>query len=241
MLKLAISNQILLQLGRLEKVKDVKMETLEKQMIDLNRTQMKLRATVETLAECSKNGREMDLINATNKGRETLDVAHKICGTLCPHEDEIISFVPPDPTVLKTLASVSYVGGSGFAPNSLAEGDGLKRAILGKDAKFIVVVKDQLQEQRASGGDPLRVLFKGADTRPIRYSIFDGQNGTYKVSWKPNTEGEYSLSVMLKDCHIQGSPFKVSDGTSIDSNRKPARETLTRKYAVTSSFARKKF
>ena len=59
-------------------------------------------------------------------------------------EDDIVEFTYPEPTLLKTLANFSALGGSGYAPYSLADGDGLKKAILGKDARFIVVLKDQL-------------------------------------------------------------------------------------------------
>ena len=64
------------------------------------------------------------------------------------HEDDIVEFTYPDQNLMKNLSSFSFIGGSGYAPYSLAEGDGLKKAILGKDARFIVVLKDQLREQR---------------------------------------------------------------------------------------------
>ena len=41
---------------------------------------------------------------------------------------------PPGAQIFDLLRTVGYVGGSGFAKNSTAEGDGIKRAILGKDA-----------------------------------------------------------------------------------------------------------
>jgi hypothetical protein len=64
------------------------------------------------------------------------------------HEDDIVEFTYPDQNLMKNLSSFSFIGGSGYAPYSLAKGDGLKKAILGKDAGFIVVLKDQLGEQR---------------------------------------------------------------------------------------------
>ena len=64
------------------------------------------------------------------------------------HEDDIVEFTYPDQNLMKNLSSFSFIGGSGYALYSLAEGDGLKKAILGKDARFIVVLKDQLGEQR---------------------------------------------------------------------------------------------
>jgi hypothetical protein len=54
---------------------------------------------------------------------------------LAIHEDDTIMFEQPNPTFLKTIANFGFVGGSCFAPNSVAEGEGLKKATLGKDGR----------------------------------------------------------------------------------------------------------
>ena len=54
-----------------------------------------------------------------------------------------------------------------------------------------------------------RINVAGPDGRIVRHSVFDAQNGTYKVIWKPTIEGEHTIGVTLKDLHIQGSPYKV--------------------------------
>ena len=54
-----------------------------------------------------------------------------------------------------------------------------------------------------------RINVAGPDGRIVRHSVFDAQNGTYKVIWKPTIEGEHTIGVTLKDLHIQGSPFAV--------------------------------
>lgn len=74
---------------------------------------------------------------------------------------------------------------------------------------FVVVVRDQLGEQRTAGSDPLRVTVATPDGRPVRPKIFDGQNGTYRIIWKPSVEGEHVVGVTLKERHIRDSPFVV--------------------------------
>ena len=145
-------------LKRLETIRSVKLATLEKQTTDLNKAQQTLSNMTESLTLCSRSGHEMELIKNTNAALESLKEVKQICGDLSPHEDDKVAFARPDPVTLNALRSLSFVGGSGYAPFSQAEGDGLKRAILGKDARFIVVVKDQLQEQRTVGGDPIRYV-----------------------------------------------------------------------------------
>ena len=89
----------------------------------------------DQLASCSMSGREMDLINTCNKAMSTVKEVQIKCGTLAIHEDEAIVFEPPNPTFLKSITNFGFVGGSCYAPNSAAEGEGLKKATLGKDAR----------------------------------------------------------------------------------------------------------
>ena len=55
------------------------------------------------------------------------------CGNLAVQEDDVVVFNYPEQNIIKDLANFSFIGGSGYAPNSLATGDGLKKAILGKN------------------------------------------------------------------------------------------------------------
>ena len=50
-------------------------------------------------------------------------------------EDETIVFEPRDHSILPFLSAFGFVGGSCFAKNSYAEGDGIIAATIGKDTK----------------------------------------------------------------------------------------------------------
>jgi len=197
-------------LKRLDLIRRRKIAVLETQSGDLKQAQQSLKSMTEQLTLCSTNGHEMKLIKSTNDAMESLKEVHNKCGNLMVQEDDIVEFTYPEPTLLKTLANFSALGGSGYAPYSLADGDGLKKAILGKDARFIVVLKDQLGEQRTVGGEVPTVNIVGPDGRIVRRSIFDGQNGTYRVIWKPSVVGEHFINITVKDLNIQHSPFRVN-------------------------------
>lgn len=76
----------------------------------------------------------MDLINGCNMALEVVKEVQDSCGALAIQEDDVVEYSPSDPNLLSALGSSGFVGGSGFAPASFAEGDGLKKAILGRDA-----------------------------------------------------------------------------------------------------------
>ena len=199
-------------LNRLDRVRQVKLKTLEQQQSDLALTSMRLGKAADELVISGQSGRELDLYNSCNKAMEIVRDIQGRSGTLSVQEDDVIDYVPPDTSIFTTLNGNAFgvVCGSGYAPSSHAEGDGLSKAILGKDAQFIVVIKDQLNEQRPDGGDPLNINIAAPDGRPVMHKIFDGQNGVYRVSWKPNIEGEHTLAITLKSLHVRNSPFKVN-------------------------------
>lgn len=196
-------------LSRLENIHKVKMTTLAQQKRELASTTVCLAQVADQLSNCSISGREMDLINSCNKAMNTVKEVQQKCGTLAIHEDDQIVFEKPIPEFLESLSKFGSISGSAFAPNSYAEGEGLKKATLGKDARFVVYVRDQLNEQRTLGGDFVKVSVLDQDSRPVHFTITDGGNGTYRVIWKPSSEGEHIISVTIKDRHIKESPFRM--------------------------------
>jgi len=196
-------------LKRLDDIRKVKLDTLNKQSSELSNCRHKLKTSIEALKSLNSAGREVDLVNATAAADASLKEIQRIMGSATVHEDDVIQFVAPNPELMKAMNSLAIVGGSGFAQACRADGDGLKKAILGRDARFHVLVKDQLGEQRSTGGDNLNINIVDPEGRQLRYSINDMHNGMYRVIWKPIAEGEHNLSITLKDCHIHQSPFKV--------------------------------
>ena len=73
-----------------------------------------------------------------------------------------------------------------------------------------MVVRDHLGEIRQGYNDAVKLVVHAPDQRPVRATIFDNQNGTYRLSWSPAIEGEHLVNVLLKDAHIAGSPFRVT-------------------------------
>ena len=73
-----------------------------------------------------------------------------------------------------------------------------------------MVVRDHLAEVRQGYNDAVKLVVHSPDQRPVRATIFDNQNGTYRLSWSPAIEGEHVVNVLLKDAHVAGSPFRVT-------------------------------
>ena len=74
----------------------------------------------------------------------------------------MVTFYSRETRLVQTLAGAGAVTTSGFSPLSTAEGDGLVMGLLGREAKFCVLVKDNysLQADTLSLDPPRRFMLR---------------------------------------------------------------------------------
>lgn len=98
------------------------------------------------------------------------------------------------------------------AANTTAEGEGLHTAREGKTSQFKVIVHDRYKQRRNEGGDKLEASMTGTDGEVVHLFVSDSEDGSYVVSYSPTSQGEHTLSVLIRGKHIRGSPFLVNVG-----------------------------
>ena len=76
------------------------------------------------------------------------------------------------------------------------------------NSRFVVCVRDQLNEPCMSVVDAVRVVIIDAEGRQVRFSMSEGQNGVFKVNWRPLIEGDHAIAISVRDRHIKDSPFR---------------------------------
>nr|VZI14117.1 unnamed protein product [Spirometra erinaceieuropaei] len=81
-----------------------------------------------------------------------------------------------------------------------AYGDGLHKATAGVPARFTI-------DSREAPPAPLSVTIEGPAEAQINY--VDNGDGTCGVDYLPVEPGPYTVNVLYKDKHVQGSPFPV--------------------------------
>ena len=74
----------------------------------------------------------------------------------------MVTFYSRETRLVQTLAGTGAIITSGFAPLSTTEGDGLVMGLLGREAKFCVLVKDNysLQADTLSLDPPRRFMLR---------------------------------------------------------------------------------
>ena len=117
--------------------------------------------------------------------------------------------------VANDLSSLKDSPGKIFTSNTeplltLADGMGLTEAVQGEDGTFRVITKDSKGEKTYSEIDRLGVCILSLQTKkPLKVNITDPQDGCYKVSYKPEAAGEFSVYVTVSGEAINGSPFQL--------------------------------
>ena len=214
-------------LKRINTIREVKLDALAEQEKEIRKAMFMLENVCKHLEQCKLGNNQMEIINSNKTAVETIRAAQLIAGSLEPSEDAAIMFHPPEQSLVQTLTGAGAITTSGFAPLSVAEGDGLCKGVLGRESKFCVLVKDHVGELTLQG-DSLNIIIKSPDSRPVWWEKMPdtGAPGRVLVRWRPHTEGEHHLAITLHGRHIEHSPFKcvVKSGRDYNSVGKPVLE-----------------
>ena len=197
-------------LRRVEKVRQVKGKALHIQVDDLRQGLSSLMQTVAEVENLVSNGTELDLLKTKEMMAGEMQRVRKLRGHLLPHEDDTILFTPPDAALYNAIGKMGIISSSAYAPNTIATGDGLQKALIGKITMFMIQAKDHHGDPRVVGGDPIECIIQSPEGALYRTEVLDRQNGTYTVTYRPQSEGQHIISVSILGKQIAGSPFNVA-------------------------------
>jgi len=104
--------------------------------------------------------------------------------------------------------------------NTVAYGDGLESAEIGKNNKFIVETRDKFDNKVGMGGADVGGHLESDDGSTLPIEVNDLGDGTYECSYPSvNKAGEYKVIPTLNGQPIKGAPFTLSvnpGDTSVD-------------------------
>jgi len=194
-------------LDRCARIHNEKRESLKEQQQKIRTATLPLNEIVRELE--NRQLTDTLAIDYNKKFSITLNRIRRELGTMEPYEDDIINFVPPEPADLGTFPNLGFISSTAFYKKCKAEGDGLKKGVLGRVCRFVVFVNDHLGEPSLSAMEPLNVHVEAPDKNKVWMKIDALVNGQYPVCWRPHIEGDYVVYVRLNNVNIPGSPFLV--------------------------------
>ncbi|XP_072168840.1 E3 ubiquitin-protein ligase TRIM71-like [Diadema setosum] len=208
--KMALDERERELLRKVEVIRQVKSKSLHSQADDIQQAMESLTECMGTVEKALESGTDVDVLKTKEKITSEMRTLKSLRGYLQPQEDDGVFFTPPDSVLHTAILSMGYISSSAYPPNCFATGDGLKRALVGKIASFMVHSKDHNNEPRCVGGEVLEVTVRGPDGVLYPAEVIDQQNGTYLGSYRPTLEGQHYLSVTIKGKNIMDSPFVIT-------------------------------
>ena len=97
------------------------------------------------------------------------------------------------------------------ANQSVAEGEGLNDATVGREAKFALITKDAEGRQRYNKSDlvTIETVHESGRECVTEVLIKESQDGIYKISYFPSDHGTCKVSVKINGEDVRDSPFLV--------------------------------
>uniref|UniRef100_A0A8C4QAS0 RING-type E3 ubiquitin transferase n=1 Tax=Eptatretus burgeri TaxID=7764 RepID=A0A8C4QAS0_EPTBU len=197
-------------LRKVEKVRQVKVQSLQRQLEELRQCLARLEIAMESARaalECGSDGETV----AEARSRLASHLRELAClgSILQPQEDDRLSFLPPDTTLYAAIRTFGAVHSGACPELSELAGDNPVKVVKGRVATVMLVTRDHAGDVRSVGGDPVHALLVEPDGVSVQADIRDRQDGSYTVSFWPASEGEHSLSVTIFERHVDGSPCRV--------------------------------
>ena len=132
------------------------------------------------------------------------------CQHLQPEENDFISFAGEVSEMEKSLANLGTVhSNSAVAHETVAVGEGLKRAFNGEQMIVTITTKNYKGELVTKGGAEVCAQLHSPDGAVHDARVIDNKNGTFDVLYTIHKEGPHQLSIKLFGRHVKGSPFKL--------------------------------
>ena len=95
---------------------------------------------------------------------------------------------------------------------SEAEGKGLTEGSQGENCTFTVITKDSRGNRTYSAIDEVIVDIKSPKSgAALKVNIRDSHDGCYEVTYRPETTGEFNMSITIAGEAIRGSPFRINN------------------------------
>lgn len=199
-------------LNQLEAIKQHKENTLDLQLENLKKVQEEVEVNCSLASKALKDGNAATVFGVkvpiVARLQELIGAKHDFH----PQEDDYIHFYPSVPAGqcrgFDVFGVLDSTGPS--AAHSVVEGDGLFEARQRKMAVFLVCVYDRYGQRRLSGEDKVEARVHSRNGTAVNTAVNNNGDGTYQVTYTPESAGEHRLSVLIEGKHVRASPFVVN-------------------------------
>ena len=193
-----------------ETVHDSKQDVLQKQKATLEQELSSILSNCEFTEQALSSGNETQVLLVKKQMTMRLQELAQMSIQLHPEENDFIQVSCELENIEKSISNLGAVhSNSAIAHETVATGEGLKRAVLGEQTVVTVTTKNYQGELVNKGRALLVADMQKPDGNTAKVQVLDNRNGTYDVVYKATHEGVHYLILKLFDMHIKGSPFRI--------------------------------
>jgi len=188
-----------------------KIQSLQRQIQELNQIIQQLHSTILECNEYSKNGNDADLLRTRRRlWNEIIKMKQILLLYLKPLEEEII------PSGTKSLSNnnnnnnYSHLMTSTYPPLCELFGDALHQTNRNRLTVVNLQARNHLGEVRTIGGDQIQSYLVDTGTnQTIPCEVYDRQNGQYFLTFIIQNDHPHFLHVYINNIPIKDNPFRL--------------------------------
>ena len=200
-------------LTQLEAIRLHKENTLEVQLEGLKKVLETVTVNSSLAQKALRDRQAVTAFSTKTQVVSQLEEALSAKHDLLPKEDDYIRFCHDTPAgEIRGFNVIGVLDSKGpSTSHSIVEGGGLFDARLGKTASFTVAIHDRYGQKREAGGDKVEAhLSNRRSGVQVDTCVKDCGDGTYHVTYTPQSIGEHRLSVLVCGKHVRASPFVIN-------------------------------
>lgn len=206
----ALEHLLMTELDNIYKTKSF---TLTEQRDRLRVFQACLESAVQRANTAIQSPGKTELLVARSDIVSTLGALERQPPDLAPQGNSKLKFSFDLEQLLDLLNKVAFVTDStGCAENTTSTFSGLNFGLPGQEASFTIVAHDSKGRRCCLGGDLfVAELTQVEGEKKVKANVKDNGDGTYLVTYTAPADKKcnYTMSVLLRGSHIQGSPFAI--------------------------------
>ncbi|XP_041114678.1 tripartite motif-containing protein 3-like isoform X1 [Polyodon spathula] len=206
----------------LENICSAKQKVLQSQLASLLQGQENIQSSCSFTEQALSHGSATEVLLVRKQMSERVGSLARQDFPERPHENDHLDCVVETEGLRRSIQNLGVlITTSAVGHTSVATGEGLRHTLVGHQTSVTITTKDKDGELVKTGNAILRAEITAPDGSYTEAEVVDNKNGTYEVIYTLKSDGEFSLSLLLYNQPVRGSPFRLRSVKASDVPQSP--------------------
>ncbi|XP_033865585.1 tripartite motif-containing protein 3-like isoform X2 [Acipenser ruthenus] len=206
----------------LENICSTKQKVLQSQLASLLQGQENIQSSCSFTEQALSHGSATEVLLVRKQMSERVGSLARQDFPERPHENDHLDCVVETEGLRRSIQNLGVlITTSAVGHTSVATGEGLRHTLVGHQTSVTITTKDKDGELVKTGNAILRAEITAPDGSYTEAEVVDNKNGTYEVIYTLKSDGEFSLSLLLYNQPVRGSPFRLRSIKASDVPQSP--------------------